>query len=500
MKDETRDANIISDPASPAGPTASPSSEARSTESSEAISPSRRAFLKSAASLGAAAGAISLPRLAAAEGDPVTPSSAGVRQRPGLGKPNHYYVPANAQTVRWGYFSKTAKPIVEVNSGDLLTIETVTHQASDDYERMVKGDPGVESIYYWTKTKKNVNRRGAGPMDAPNGAGAGWGVHVVTGPVFVRGAEPGDILEVRILDVRPRPCANPEFAGKSFGTNIAAWWGFQYNDLIEEPKPREVVTIYEIDAQGERDWATAVYSYVWTPQTDPFGVVHKIYDYPGVVVDPKTIKPRHGVLKNARVPIRPHFGTMGLAPKEANLVNSIPPAYFGGNIDDWRIGKGGVMYYPVAVEGALLSVGDPHAAQGDSELAGTAIECSLTGLFQVVVHKRSQLAGTVLEGLEYPLLETKEQWVVHGFSYPDYLNQLGANAQKEIFERSSLDKAMRDAFRKMRGFLMSTQKLSEDEAISLMSVAVDFGVTQVVDGNWGVHASIRKSVFAGGQA
>ncbi len=464
------------------------------------VEPSRRTFLKSAVSLGAAAGVLSLPTLSEADVDPTKAASRAPSRRAGVGKAAHYYVPANADTVHWGYFSKTLKPVVEVDSGDFLTIETVTHQASDDYERMIQGDPGVESIYYWTRNKKNVMRRGAGPMDAPNGAGAGWGVHVLTGPIFVRGAEPGDILEVRILDVRPRPCANPRYAGKSFGTNIAAWWGYQYHDLIEEPKPREVVTIYEIDARGERDWATAVYSYVWTPQTDPFGVVHKTYDYPGVIVDPKTIAPRRGVLKNARVPIRLHFGTMGLAPKEADIVNSIPPGYFGGNIDDWRIGKGAVMYYPVAVEGGLLSVGDPHAAQGDSELAGTAIECSLTGLFQVVVHKRDDLAGTVLEGLNHPLLETKEQWVVHGFSYPDYLSQLGANAQREIFERSSLDKAMRDAFRKMRAFLMNTQGLSEDEAISLMSVAVDFGVTQVVDGNWGVHASIRKSVFAGAQA
>ncbi len=66
-----------------------------------------------------------------------------------------------------------------------------------------------------------------------------------------------------------------------------------------------------------------------------------------------------------RVPVRPHFGVMGLAPKEADDVNSVPPSYTGGNIDNWRIGKGASVYYPVAVPGALLSVGDPHASQGD---------------------------------------------------------------------------------------------------------------------------------------
>ena len=87
--------------------------------------------------------------------------------------------------------------------------------------------------------------------------------------------------------------------------------------------------------------------------------------------------------------------------------------------------------------------------------------------------------------------------MVHGFSFPNYLAELGAKAQSEIYGKSSVDLALRDAFRKMRHFLMTTQGLSEDEAISLMSVAVDFGITQVVDGNWGVHAVVRKSLFAG---
>ena len=191
---------------------------------------------------------------------------------------------------------------------------------------------------------------------------------------------------------------------------------------------------------------------------------------------------------------------LGLAPSEADIVDSIPPSYFGGNIDDWRIGKGATMYYPVAVEGGLLSVGDSHAAQGDSELCGTAIEMSLTGVFQLILHKKTDLGGTVLENLNYPLLETKDAWVVHGFSYANYLQELGAKAQQEIYSNSSVDKAMRDAFRKMRHFLMTTQSLSEDEAISLMSVATDYGITQVVDGNWGVHATMKKRVFVGGGA
>ena len=416
------------------------------------------------------------------------------------GRTNHYVVPATAATVHWGYFSRSLKPILFVESGDFVTIETLTHHAYDDHSRMIEGDPGAESVFLWTKEVKNVDRRGAGPLDASvhgRGAGEGFGVHICTGPVFVHNAKPGDVLEVRIIDVRPRSCRNPAFEGRAFGSNAAAWWGFHYNDLLTDPKPREVITIYEIDAAESHNWARAVYNYRWVPQTDPFGVVHRVMDYPGVPVDHALVEERHGILRDVRVPIRPHFGVMAVAPKEAEFVDTVPPGYFGGNIDDWRIGKGAVMYYPVAVPGALFSVGDPHASQGDSELCGTAIECSLTGTFQLVLHKQDSLAGTPLAGLDYPLLETRDEWVVHGFSFANYLAELGENAQTEIFVRSSLDAAMRDAFRKMRHFLMATKGLTEDEAISLMSVAVDFGVTQVVDANWGVHAILKKAIFAG---
>lgn len=434
--------------------------------------------------------------LALAPVNPATAAPAACAATPAAAA--HHHLAADSTTVHWGYFSKTRAPVLTVHSGDLVTVETLTHHANDDAERMVKGDPGAESVYGWSADAKNVNRRGAGPMDASifgRGAGEGFGVHILTGPIYVCGAEPGDILEVRILDLKPRPSGNPRFKGKSFGSNAAAWWGFHYKDLIEEPKPREVITIYEVDTDGRTDWSKAVYNFRWVPQTDPSGIVHKIIDYPGVPVDHSLIKENHGIMKGIRVPVRLHFGTLGVAPREVDIVDSIPPGYFGGNIDDWRIGPGGTMYYPVAVDGALLSMGDPHAAQGDSELAGTAIEMSLTGVIQVIVHKKADLAGKIFEGLDYPLLETAKEWVVHGFSYANYLAELGSTAQQDIYSKSSIDRAMRDAFRKMRHFLMTTQGLSEDEAISLMSVAVDFGITQVVDGNWGVHATLKKAIF-----
>src|ERR1700691_848014 len=98
------------------------------------------------------------------------------------GRAKHWHVPASRGNVHWGYFSKHLEPVVELVSGDYVTLECLTHQAGDD------------------------------PMDAPNGHGGGQGVHILTGPVWVKDAAPGDVLEVRILDMYPRPCANPEYS------------------------------------------------------------------------------------------------------------------------------------------------------------------------------------------------------------------------------------------------------------------------------------------------
>lgn len=409
----------------------------------------------------------------------------------------HHHLPVSPETVHWGYLGRTIKPALHVRSGDFVTVETLTHHANDDPERMVEGDAGVESVYRWDETGKAVDRRGAGPMDASacgRGPGEGFGVHICTGPIAVEGALPGDLIEVRILELKPRPSGNPRFAGKSFGSNAATYWGFHYNDLLTEPK-REVITIYEVEtASGRLPTAHAVYSFPWAEQVDPSGVHHARYDYPGVPVDPAKTERNYDVLRNVEIPIRPHFGVIAVAPAYNGLVDSVPPAAFGGNLDNWRTGPGSRVFLPVQVPGALLSLGDPHASQGDSELCGTAIECSMTALIQVVLHRGGNLVEQ-LRDVDYPLIETETEWVIMGFSHPDYLKELGEDAQSEVYKQSSIDAAMRDAFRKARRFLMTAKRLSEDEAISLLSVGVDFGISQVVNGNWGVHAVIRKAMF-----
>ena len=411
----------------------------------------------------------------------------------------HHHLPVSARSVHWGYFSRSIPPVLTVDPGDVVTIETLTHHAYDDYARMIEGDTGAESVFGWTADKKNVNRRGAGPMDASvlgRGAGEGFGVHVCTGPVAVRGAAPGDVLEICVLDIVSRPSRGSQHAGRSFGSNAATWWGYHYRDLLTEPKPREVVTIYEMQQCRGTTCAHGVYNYRWTPQTDPAGVLHPTYDYPGVPVDRTSIDERHGILSGIHIPVRPHFGVVALAPSHSALLDSVPPSYFGGNIDNWRLGAGSSVFLPVAIAGGLLAVGDPHASQGDGELCGTAIECSLTGTFRLVLHRRAELPSW-LGDLNYPLIETPDAWVIQGFSHPNHLAEFGEKAQSEVYKNSSLDLAMQDAFRKARRFLMIRHGLSEDEAISLLSVAVDFGVTQVVDGNWGMHAVIRKTLFEG---
>lgn len=426
-----------------------------------------------------------------------TPASGDATRAP---LPGHYYIPVSDKTVHWGYFSRDIKPVLSVDSGDIVTIETLTQHASDDCARMIEGDPGAESVFFWDAERKAVDRRGAGPMDASllgRGAGEGFGVHICTGPVYVRGAEPGDVLEIRILDILPRPSCHPDYAGRQFGSNAATWWGFHYNDLLTEPKKREVVTVYEIHNDCEKPHARAVYNFRWTPQTDPFGIRHDTIDYPGVPVDHSTIEKHYCVLEKAVVPVRPHFGVLAVAPGEPGIIDSIPPSYFGGNLDNWRATQGATLFLPVSAVGALFSVGDPHASQGDAEACGTAIECSLTGVFQLVLHKRAAIARSFLGELDYPFLDAADEWVLQGLSFCNYLAELGVNAQTQVYKQSSLDAAMRDAFRKARHFLMKAHQLSEDEAISLISVAVDFGITQMVDGNLGVHAIIRKAIFPG---
>lgn len=140
------------------------------------------------------------------------------------------------------------------------------------------------------------------------------------------------------------------------------------------------------------------------------------------------------------------------------------------------------MFYVVEVPGAMLYLGDTHAAQGDSELAGTAMETSLTAKLRLTLHKAESLPKKVAT-LDFPLLETSTEYVIHGFAYNNFLDDL--DDPTTIFsEGASLDKAMEDCFLRTRNWLMDVFDLAEEETIALMTMGIDYGVTQVVDANW----------------
>ncbi|MET0908674.1 MAG: acetamidase/formamidase family protein, partial [Ilumatobacteraceae bacterium] len=168
------------------------------------------------------------------------------------------------------------------------------------------------------------------------------------------------------------------------------------------------------------------------------------------------------------VPVRPHLGVMGVAPGEPGRRSSIPPGAFGGNVDNWRFGPGAVVHYPVFVEGAGFFVGDPHFAQGDGEICGTAIEASLDVRLRLSIADDLPVAA--------PVLRTPTHWYTHGFG-------------------ADLDEAMRMAADQMLRFLVDQGGFSMDEAYSVASVAMDLGVTQVVDGTLGCHAGMSASII-----
>jgi acetamidase/formamidase len=334
-----------------------------------------------------------------------------------------HWLGATPQNVHWGFFDAGLAPVLTVKSGDLIRAEAVTHHAGDDPDLMM--DEAIQRIF------AEIAPETRSP-----------GVHIMTGPIFVEGARPGDMLEVRYLQMTPRV---------RYGSNLAANWGYLYKEFGEQ----ERVTIYALDRSGQ--YAEALYA----------------YDFPGKYQVPGTIThcpecDRQRALEGVRVPARPHLGTAGVAPDVPGRVSTIPPGRHGGNIDNWRIGAGATMYYPVAVDGALFSIGDPHVSQGDGELSGTAIEASLDVLFQVIVRRDFSFPS--------PLLETPECWIVHGFD-------------------EDLNVAMRQAALDMLGLLTGHQRLSRGDAYSLMSVAADFAVTQVVDGRQGIHVRIARGLF-----
>ena len=246
----------------------------------------------------------------------------------------------------------------------------------------------------------------------------GPGPHFLTGPVAIDGAMPGDVLEVEILDIRLRS---------------------PYGWMMIEPDAGEL------------------------PEEFPY-LREKL-----VPLDERSktaeFSPR------IHIPVRPFFGNLGVAPPEGRL-NSAPPSYNAGNLDNKWLVAGTKVYIPVQVPGALFSVGDGHAAQGDGEVCITAIETNLTGVFRFTVRKDMKL--------RWPRAETPTHFITMGL-------------------HPNLDEAARRATKEMIDYLMTERGLTRDDAYMLISAGVDLHVTQVVDGTKGVHATLPKAIFTTAQ-
>lgn len=242
----------------------------------------------------------------------------------------------------------------------------------------------------------------------------GPGPHFLTGPVAVDGAMPGDVLEVEIVDIRLR---------SPYG-----WMMIQPGAGV---LPEEFPYLREKLVRLDERRMTAEFA-------------------PGI-----------------RIPVRPFFGNLGVAPPMGR-VSSGPPGYFAGNLDNKWLVAGSKISIPVQVPGALFSVGDGHAAQGDGEVCVTAIETNLTGVFRFTVRKNSKL--------RWPRAESPTEIITMGLS--EDLNEAARRATSEMIE-----------------YLTSSRGLSRDDAYMLTSAAADLHVTQVVDGVKGVHATLPKAIF-----
>ena len=309
---------------------------------------------------------------------------------------------ATPSTVVWGYYSSKAKPVLTVHSGDTLRVQTLSTCGST--ERLLgEGVAGSDIPPYNADIYREVKDKGPGG-------------HILTGPVDIAEAEPGDVLEVQILKIDidvPWSC-----------NGFAAGRGFLPNDY-----PYGRSKIIPLD----REKMLAKFA-------------------PGI-----------------EIPLHPFFGSMGLAPPEsAGRVDSAPPWMHAGNMDNKELVAGTTLYIPVHAKGALFEVGDGHAGQGNGEVDITALETFLTGTFRFVVHKDQHLL--------WPRAETPTAYISMGFS-PD------------------LKEATTLAVRDMINFLVDQKHLSRDEAYMLTSVAVDVDITQLVDGNVGVHAMCPKIIF-----
>jgi len=266
---------------------------------------------------------------------------------------SEHYVPAGASTCQWGYMDAESPPVYRISSGERITIDTMS------------GAPGhvPSADHYHVPDELQAIHREVTP---------GPGPHMLTGPVYVEGAAPGDVLEVSIEQI-----------------SLLQNWGLNISRPLSGTLPYDFPQKYEtlIDLDAKRFVARM-----------PWGL---------------------------EIPLAPFFGIMAVAPpKEWGRVSSIMPRAFGGNLDNKELVAGTKLFLPVFVPGALFTCGDGHGAQGDGEVNVNAIETSLRGTFQLTVRKDIRL--------KYPRAETQEFFITMGMD-PD-LDQCAVMALRDMLD------------------------------------------------------------------
>jgi len=326
--------------------------------------------------------------------------------------PKRHTLPATLETTQWGWLDPNESPKLTVDSGDIVSVETMMHSHN-------KIQPG-------TTMDEIVALRKANP---------GGGPHSVTGPIYINGAEPGDVLEIRILRITPKAFGfNFNLPGKEFPTIGALAAEF----------PEGFVRYFNLD---------------WKSRQAEFkpGITIDLKPFPGILavgIDPNDPSPRKGGAKDSMAP-----------------VSTLRPWKNGSNMDLNELQEGSTIFIPVFLKGGLIWVGDAHCRQGNGEVNLTGLECAFREfVMQPIVRKDMKL--------EWPRMETKTHWILMGFD-------------------EDLNKAMVSAVRETVDFLASQKMVPLDryEAYSITSMAADCRVTQVVDVRKGVHCMVPKSIF-----
>ncbi len=368
-----------------------------------------------------------------AETDKVGAGEAPVGSGPPAALETDHFVPSSPENTSWGWFPIDKEPVLRVRPGETVRMDTLTHNGAVQDEEPVAwltalGVPREEIhqdvLDFWAS-------RGSRPREGRSG-------HVITGPVYVEGAEPGDMLEIEILSVETRV---------PWGVNNTSARGGVFSESYPGARPDDPA--FEI----------------------PPGTRHLIRTG---WVDGREVA---FLSDDIHVPLAPFMGVLAVAPDPVvgqpgvsvpGVQGSRPPGPFGGNLDVKDLKAGTTLYLPVFHPGGLFYAGDPHGAQGDGEVSGTAIEQSLSGVFRFAVHKGRAPSS--------PWAEDDDFYMVMGIDL-------------------DLDRAARAATWEVVEFLGEEKGLSPAKALSLASIAVDFRVSEVVDLTQVVTGYIPKSIF-----